>query len=311
MKGTVKWWNDAKGYGFVARETGEDVFVPHSAIQMTGFHTLSEGRAVTFDKVAGPKGPMAANVIPGTSQESHDKEAAEHLPEQEFLAIALVGQALRLVSLTPDGTYSLLDEFEHLHRIIYVCSSETLVPRHAIDGLETLINDPKAREKDFQDFFERYPDFILSDEYKRAHARIVLERDAGRALTPDFVLEPIEQTALCDLLELKLPSTQVFVLNPPQRTSYSAAVLGACAQLREYSAFFEEERNRVAVQERYGLMCYRPRMFVIIGRRGHVDPLAARRAQDDFPGIHLRTYDNVLTRMKARIQAMERRGRVN
>lgn len=63
MKGKVKWFNDAKGYGFIAREDGPDVFVHHTAIQMEGFRTLKEGDEVEFEIAQGPKGPQAANVI--------------------------------------------------------------------------------------------------------------------------------------------------------------------------------------------------------------------------------------------------------
>jgi cold shock protein len=60
--GTVKWFNDAKGYGFISQEGGEDVFVHHTAIQMDGFRTLKEGEQVEFDVTQGPKGLQAANV---------------------------------------------------------------------------------------------------------------------------------------------------------------------------------------------------------------------------------------------------------
>ncbi len=60
--GTVKWFNEAKGYGFIERPGGEDVFVHYSAIQGSGFRTLAEGQAVEFDVVEGPKGKQAANV---------------------------------------------------------------------------------------------------------------------------------------------------------------------------------------------------------------------------------------------------------
>lgn len=61
--GTVKWFNDQKGYGFLAQEGGKDVFVHHSAIQSAGFRTLTEGERVEFTIEQGPKGPAAVNVI--------------------------------------------------------------------------------------------------------------------------------------------------------------------------------------------------------------------------------------------------------
>lgn len=63
VTGTVKWFNDAKGFGFIAREGADDVFVHYSAIQGNGFRSLSEGDTVEFDVVEGPKGKQAANVV--------------------------------------------------------------------------------------------------------------------------------------------------------------------------------------------------------------------------------------------------------
>ena len=62
VKGTVKWFNDKKGYGFLSREDGEDVFVHYSAIEKGGFKTLKEGQNVEFEIQDGPKGPQAVNV---------------------------------------------------------------------------------------------------------------------------------------------------------------------------------------------------------------------------------------------------------
>lgn len=61
-EGTVKWFNDAKGFGFIEQDNGPDVFVHFSAIQGDGFKSLSEGDRVSFDVNEGPKGPQAANV---------------------------------------------------------------------------------------------------------------------------------------------------------------------------------------------------------------------------------------------------------
>jgi cold shock protein len=63
-QGTVKWFNDAKGFGFISRQSGEDVFVHYSAINSNGFKSLQEGQAVQFNVVKGPKGWQAADVQP-------------------------------------------------------------------------------------------------------------------------------------------------------------------------------------------------------------------------------------------------------
>jgi len=61
-QGTVKWFNDAKGFGFISRSSGDDVFVHHTAIQGNGFRSLQEGQSVQFNVVKGPKGWQAENV---------------------------------------------------------------------------------------------------------------------------------------------------------------------------------------------------------------------------------------------------------
>jgi cold shock protein len=62
-QGTVKWFNNDKGYGFISRNSGDDVFVHHSAIQGEGFKSLNEGDSIEFDVTQGPKGLQAQNVV--------------------------------------------------------------------------------------------------------------------------------------------------------------------------------------------------------------------------------------------------------
>ena len=62
-EGTVKWFNDRKGFGFIQQEDGEDVFVHHTGISGSGFKTLAEGDQVTYDEEQGAKGPSAKNVV--------------------------------------------------------------------------------------------------------------------------------------------------------------------------------------------------------------------------------------------------------
>ena len=62
-KGTVKWFNNQKGYGFISDEAGNDVFVHYSGLNMEGYKTLEEGQAVEYDLTEGTKGPQAVNVV--------------------------------------------------------------------------------------------------------------------------------------------------------------------------------------------------------------------------------------------------------
>jgi CspA family cold shock protein len=63
LQGRVKWFNDSKGYGFIARDGGDDVFFHHSELQMPGYKTIEENARVEFDIEEGPKGPAAVNVV--------------------------------------------------------------------------------------------------------------------------------------------------------------------------------------------------------------------------------------------------------
>lgn len=63
MQGTVKWFNDSKGFGFITAENGQDLFVHHSDIKSEGYRSLAEGAKVQFEEVEGQKGPRAANVV--------------------------------------------------------------------------------------------------------------------------------------------------------------------------------------------------------------------------------------------------------
>ena len=64
VSGTVKWFNESKGYGFISQDTGPDVFAHFSAIQSSGFRTLQEGQRVEFTVTEGEKGPQASNIVP-------------------------------------------------------------------------------------------------------------------------------------------------------------------------------------------------------------------------------------------------------
>jgi len=239
------------------------------------------------------------------SQESDENSDFKGTSKKASIALALVAGKIRLVSLSEDGTYKFLDEQHQVHNLLYLVSSYGAQLKMAIEELEFLMNEPKAKENDFQNFFQRNPDFILNDDYKVAHPHLVLSQDEKASLIPDFILEPIDQSSLCDVLELKLPSPEVFVLKK-NRARFSSAVYEAAAQLREYSRFFDEEKNRKRFQQAYPhLNAYKPRMFVIIGRKSIMSATQQRDIHIELPHLYLRTYDDVLNRMKWKMQSAE------
>lgn len=286
VRGTVKWFNGAKGYGFLSQANGSDVFVHFSAIIGDGFRNLEEGQMVEFTLTQGQNSTMAQDVVVIGE--------LEQLPViDEFVGIGVFENALRVVTLGIDGKYQFIDPTKSLHKILHVVNSDSKRLAKAIEELEALINYKGAKEADFQDFFERFPDFILNDDYKNAHPRIMLEREDEGPLIPDFLLEPHEQNSISDILDIKLPSSKIYVLKK-NRYRYSSAVYEAVAQMREYHLFFDNRKNRDLVKEKYGLFSYKPKMILIIGRKTGLDPVNARKIETDLPQLSLKTYDDIL-----------------
>ena len=299
VTGMVKWFNDAKGYGFITPDSGaEDVFLHFSFLLMQGFKSVSEGDPVSFELRLARLGPQAEQVA--RLDHAEDFASLRKLGfRPENIALTLIDGSIRVIAIAPDGRWHLVDDYDRHHSLLYVWSLESTLYRVAVEELEALINDPHVREDDLHDFFQRNPDFILTDDYRAAHSKVVLESDDG-TLVPDFLLEPVGSAALCDVLELKLPDVNIDV-SKPRRARFSAAVAEACAQLRVYRDFFEERRNRERFQDKYKLLAFRPRMFVIIGRRGRVDPIELRRIEGDLPAFQIRTYDDILDRAKHKL----------
>ncbi|TPG12910.1 DUF4263 domain-containing protein [Pedococcus bigeumensis] len=174
-----------------------------------------------------------------------------------------------------------------------------------IAELEDLINDAAVKEQDLQRFFERNPNFLTGIEYDRVVPHPVLARDGDGPLIPDFMLDVTGAHA--DVLDLKLP-TAPLVTGAKDRRHFGRAVRDALAQVREYGAYFDIPANRESVQQRYGLLAYRPQLTVVIGRTPALDdPLQLRRLWDDRPpGSKVITYDDLLQNVKRLEQARRR-----
>jgi hypothetical protein len=238
------------------------------------------------------------------SQRPFGEESKNKVGEfnKEFWAISFLGGKLRLMYLSEDERgyqYFYIDKLD-MYGGLHVVSSETIALKHAINELEDMLNNPNTKEGDLQDFFERYPSFIINDEHKHAHPKVVLENSQNESLIPDFILEPFSQTSMCDILDIKSPNLKVWILKK-NRHRFSSAVLEACAQLRQYSNYFEEEENRLNILNRYGLLAYKPKLFVIIGRKGEIDLIIKKQIELTIPDVTIQTYDDIISKMKRKI----------
>lgn len=302
-EGVVKWFNSDKGYGFITTDDGHDVFLHFSELQMEGFKNVEEGQKVRLTVALGTNGKAQAHrvhVVDALDDEPVDSETDADLTD--WIGVALVNGRLRLISVSPDGQAVLLDPISDPTTIL-VLSPTRLALMDAIDELESLMNEG-APESAFQAFFESHEDFIVPEEYVRARPQITLARQDEPDLRPDFMLEPHNQQQLADILELKLPTAPV-VVGKSGGERFSAAVSAACAQLREYREYFESSRQRQWFEQKYSpLRAFRPSLWLVIGRRGEIDPFVFRRLEHDLPAVKIRTYDALVERAKAKLSRM-------
>jgi hypothetical protein len=169
-----------------------------------------------------------------------------------------------------------------------------------IREFERLINSDDTQERHLQKFLEKYPNFLKGLNYENIYPQIILERDNDGSLRPDFILEPYND-AFCDILDIKLPSQKFFV-GRKDRENLAAGLHEVAAQLREYASYFEEEKYRKFVREKYGLNVYKPRLIAIVGRdMRQMTEDKFRRALTVYDNLRFMTFDELLHHARRRI----------
>lgn len=169
-----------------------------------------------------------------------------------------------------------------------------------IAAFERLFNNPETKERHIQYFLEQHPNFLRGLNYQNIYPQIVLQRDTKGALRPDFILEPYDD-AFCDILDVKLPFQKLFV-GRDDRATLAAGLHEVAAQLREYAAYFEDEKYRRFVREKYGLRVYRPRLIALVGRdMRQMTTEEFRRAITVYDNLQFITFDELLKHAQRRI----------
>jgi hypothetical protein len=169
-----------------------------------------------------------------------------------------------------------------------------------IQELEHILAQAAPSESVLQKYLEEHPEVLYGLGYRRIYGQIVLEREDGTALRPDFFLEPVAGK-WWDILDIKVPDMKV-VVGGRDRKAFSASVTELLAQLREYEAYFEDPRLAKRVEDVYGIKCYRPRLIGIIGRNPRdADERQLRRLMTHYADTTILTFDELLALARQRL----------
>lgn len=305
MQGSIFKKVQDKGFGFIQVVNGdEQIFFHYSDLKNGGndFERIERGTAVRFDIVSGRKEgtKRAANIRRLDDHENSDMQLQD---VKDTHALGMLNGRARVVTVEGSDGDNDVDPARSsglyveptLHSNLYIHTPRTLAIEYAIQELEELINNKSVKEADIQSFFNKNPVLLHNNEFENVHSQIALTKPDGEKLIPDYILEPYGFENYCAFVELKLPKEKIYIKNPG-RERLRASVCKHIAQLRDYSAFFDEVRNRERFYNSHKLKLYKPPLFLIIGRREQIDPKAARDIELRDRDIVIQTYDYIVDR---------------
>lgn len=166
-----------------------------------------------------------------------------------------------------------------------------------IHEFEALINKSRVTEWDMHKFFEKNPRFLLGAQYQQLHSQIILLRDDGSRMIPDFFAERVGSN-FADIIELKKPSARL-ISGARTRAGLASALTRALNQVREYRNYFDDAVVRRNFHRKYGFEAFRPAITVVIGRSAsYLDHMQRVRIEDEYKNLQILTYDDILQRAK-------------
>lgn len=237
------------------------------------------------------------------------RRGIQSLIESEGRNSLLVQYALQVqgdsISVVPYHTHSVhqvqVRDEVLLGRPAVLAAKTRFLLKSELFQFENMLARRTVSENELQKFLESHPTIFQALGYSNIYPRLVLEREDGRRLIPDFMLEPVHDE-WWDILDIKTPRKPVIV-GTADRRRFSSAVCELVAQLREYGAAFEDRKLARAVEEKYGVKCYRPKLIGVIGRDNlhEADKLELRRLMTSYQDIRILTFGQLLRVAKSRL----------
>lgn len=211
-----------------------------------------------------------------------------------------------MLGLQPFRTNALYQTADQAEDQIIVARPSVLAKRtrslfsSEIDILNHLINDPKVTEHEIHKFLSENPSIFDALGYYRVHSKVVLHRDDDTKLIPDFIVEPYGEK-WANIIDIKKPDVNLAV-GRKDRKGLSAAVHDLANQLREYGAYFENDKYAKAIEDSYGIKCYRPKLIGVIGRDVDLqNEKQQRRMMTGYRDVEFMTFDQLLEFAKSRL----------
>lgn len=193
------------------------------------------------------------------------------------------------------------------HSRLVLITGTSKISDLALEEFEDLLNSKSTRERDFQALFERHPEFLLGDEYDSywAEPRFTSPAD-GRIIRPDFVLQPLalrSNSWRWNVVDLKRHDVELLIARK-FHVDLSRHIYRAATQLKDYAEFFADPRNSQVIRDRFGGIVPNPQLTMVIGRLHEANRTEFNRLQGRVAGVHIRTYDELLTFRRARVQQL-------
>jgi len=225
---------------------------------------------------------------------------AQHSLLIEF-ALRLDDGQLRIVPFHAGSNFAIEAKREVIVARPGVLASRTAaVFSRGLNELQELLAQPRLKEKEIQQYLERHPEIFRILGYGRVFPQVVLEREDGTSLRPDFIVQPIGEE-WCDIVDIKLPKANI-VVGRRDRQTLAAEIHELYAQLREYSAYFEDKCLAARIAKDYKIKCYRPRLIGIVGRDFRsADDRQLRRTMTTYQDMQIVTFDKLYQMARDRL----------
>ena len=165
--------------------------------------------------------------------------------------------------------------------------------------LEEIINDVNVRESDLQEYFEKYPELLKGDDYDVIIPQAVIEIENTKWKS-DFILIPINQYDFAKVLELKIPQFNLFNKPHSGHFTFSANLLNAFQQTRDYGQAFDNKETREKFRERYKVDVLRPELHLIAGRKWDISIMDPMRRHLSETHVKFENWDSAYERLKRR-----------